>query len=130
MFILKVTKQNGSIEQSDFSTEQECLDWKQHLFDIGYVNDTCLFEIDATQPSIADISPRQIRMALLIQGLTESMIDEAISGLSSPQKEQAQIAWKYSTSFKRDNEAVEIIGALLSLNSAQLDVIWIGAKDL
>ena len=123
MYILKVKKEGKPDEQSDFATEQEAIDWQAHLVnDLGYVD--CTFEILQVNPPIEDISPRQIRMALLNLGLAENAIDGAISNLSSPQKEQAQIAWKYSTSFKRDAEAVAIIGALLSLSSEQLDQIW------
>jgi hypothetical protein len=57
-------------------------------------------------------------------GLTEAAIDSAISTLSSPSKEQAMIAWKYSTTFKRSEVAVAMIGALLSLSSEQLDGVW------
>lgn len=122
MYNLKVTKPDGSIEQSDFQTNQEAIDWQTHLGVLGYVD--CTYEISETNPPIEDISPRQIRMALLSLGLAENAIDGAISNLSSPSKEQAQIAWKYSTSFKRDAEAVSIIGSLLSLSSEQLDQIW------
>jgi len=163
MFNLKVTKQDGSIEQSDFATNQEALDWKIHLESLGYnfsesivhydaieAKEAILdesgielspaieavaacdetipapysFEISSINPPIEDISPRQIRMALLSLGLAENAIDGAISNLSSPQKEQAMIAWKYSTTFKREAEAVSMIGSLLSLSSEQLDQIW------
>jgi len=123
MFNLKVTKQDGSIEQSDFKTNQEAIDWQAHLEnDLGYVD--CTFLITETKEAIEDISPRQIRMALLSMGLTEAAIDSAISTLSSPSKEQAMIAWKYSTTFKRSEVAVAMIGALLSLSSEQLDGVW------
>lgn len=121
MFNLKVTKPDGSIEQSEFSTNEEAVNWQTHLEALGYIG---TFEIGSINPPIEDISPRQIRMALLSLGLAENAIDGAISNLSSPSKEQAQIAWKYSTSFKRDAEAVSIIGSLLSLSSEQLDQIW------
>ena len=129
MFNLKVIKQDNSIELSSFATEQEAIDWQAHLVnDLGYAD--CTFEILQTNPPIEDISPRQIRMALLSLGLTESAIDAAINSLSSPSKEQAMIAWKYSTTFKRENEAVAAIGALLNLSSEQLDALWKAAVVL
>lgn len=89
-----------------------------------------IIESELTAKAIEDISPRQIRMALLSQGLTESAIDSAINSLSSPSKEQAMIAWKYSTTFKRNAEAVAAIGALLNLSSEQLDALWKAAVVL
>jgi len=126
MYNLKVTKPDGSIEQSEFATNEEAVNWQTHLEAIGYIG---TFEISSINPPIEDISPRQIRMALLSFGLAENAIDGAISNLSSPQKEQAMIAWKYSTTFQREAEAVAIIGSLLSLSSEQLDSIWkVGAS--
>ncbi len=127
MFNLKVTKPDGSIEQSEFATNEEAVSWKTHLEAIGYIG---TFEISSINPPIEDISPRQIRMALLALGLTEAAIDSAINSLSSPQKEQAMISWKYSTTFKRENEAVAAIGALLNLSSEQLDALWKAAVVL
>jgi hypothetical protein len=121
MYNLKVTKPDGSIEQSEFVTNEEAVNWQTHLESIGYIG---TFEISSINPPIEDISPRQIRMALLSQGLTEAAIDSAINTLSSPSKEQAMIAWKYSTTFKRSEVAVAMIGALLSLSSEQLDGVW------
>lgn len=123
MYNLKVTKEGKPDELSSFATEQEAIDWQYNLENnLGYID--CSFEISSINPPIADISPRQIRMALLSLGLAENAIDGAISNLSSPQKEQAMIAWKYSTTFQREAEAVAIIGSLLSLSSEQLDSIW------
>ena len=123
MYTLKVTKADGSIEQSDFPTEQECLDWKTHLDIIGYIYESS--EVIAGTTVLADISPRQIRLALLSIGITEASVDTQIEALSSPIKEQAMIAWKYSTSFQRSVPTVAAIGAMLGLSSGQLDELWI-----
>lgn len=88
------------------------------------------YSITEQAAPIADISPRQIRLALLSLGLTESIVDTAINNLESPIKEQAMIAWKYSTTFQRNVPIIETIGALLSLNSVQLDEIWIAASGV
>lgn len=123
MFTLKITKADGSIEQSDFPTEQECLDWRNHLDAIGYVYESS--EVITVTTILADISPRQIRLALLSLGLTESLVDTAINNFDSPAKEQAMIAWKYSTSFQRTVPTVEAIGSVLGLSSEQLDSLWV-----
>jgi hypothetical protein len=79
---------------------------------------------------IDPISPRQLRLALLSLGKTESDIETIINSLASPVKEQVMIAWKYSTSFDRTVPMVEAIGALLGYDADALNNIWISAKDL
>jgi hypothetical protein len=79
---------------------------------------------------IASISPRQIRLALLALGITETMVDAAIATMPSPQKEEATIAWKYSTSFEREVPAVALIGTMLGYDSIGLDQLWIAAVAL
>lgn len=82
------------------------------------------YEIVSVSPRLEDISPRQIALALLSMGITESQVIAAINQLPSPQKEQGIIAWNRSNYFVRTEPAVAMIGALLSLNSTQLDDIW------
>lgn len=78
---------------------------------------------------IESISPRQIRLALLAIGKTDSDVESAINNLSSPDKEMAMIAWRYSTKFERSIPSVEAIGALLGYSSEELNQIWIAGKD-
>ncbi len=120
MFRLIVDGKNGH-EESEYPTEQECIDhhknnlshWGEHTYSIVPFGKT-----------LEDISPRQLRLVLLSMGKTEQDIDSTINQLSSPSKEQAMIAWKYSTSFVRSQPAVAMIGQMLGLTSDQLDVIW------
>lgn len=79
---------------------------------------------------LQDISPRQIRLALLSIGITGNMVELIMGQLPSPQKEQAIIAWQFSNSFKRDLPETAQIGAMLGLTSAQLDQIWINGIKL
>ncbi len=76
------------------------------------------------------VSPRQIRLALLSQGITESMIDATIGALPSPDKEAAMIAWRYSTSFERFLPIVEQIGIALGFDSIALNTLWENARSL
>lgn len=143
MFILKVTnKQTGQVEQSDFQTEAECETHKLALEAMGYsltdskdengniVPALYSFEIVNSKNPIGPISPRQIRLALLAIGITDSSIESAINMLSSELKDQAMIAWKYSTSFERNQPAVDMIGTIAGLNSEQLDALWIAGANL
>ena len=82
------------------------------------------YSIEEFVPPLADISPRQIALALLSMGITESQVIAAINQLPSPQKEQGIIAWNRSNYFVRTEPAVAMIGALMSLTTEQLDLIW------
>ena len=73
---------------------------------------------------LENISPRQIRLALLSIGITSAIVEAAIANLPSPQKDQATIAWNYSNYFSRTEPAVAMIGTLAGLNSEQLDNLW------
>ena len=182
MFKLIVTK-NGQTQQSDFATEQECLEHFEKYKDKGfwgkeeYSIDHPIVEavyatvIHPAEPALLDeskvevvpakeewsekvlvseeipawteivpreysyeilpviavlepISPRQLRLILLSLGVTESSVDATINSLPSPTKEQAMIAWKYSTMFERNQPMVEALAMALGLSMEQLDVIW------
>lgn len=132
MKTLKVTHlKNGTIERSDFSTDQECVEHKDHLENIGYdFTSDYSWEIESALDHFEIISPRQIRLALLSVGITQDNVKNMIALLPSPTKEQALIAWEYSTYFDRNAPLVESLGLSLGLTSVQLDNLWTQAKDL
>lgn len=72
---------------------------------------------------------RQARLALLGAGLLSS-VDVAINALSSPAKEAARIEWDYSSTVERHRSLVATLGAALGLTDAQLDTLFIQAKEL
>jgi hypothetical protein len=75
---------------------------------------------------IPSVTPRQIRLKLLMLGITESRIDEIINNLASG-KEFTMITWKYSTMFERQNPLVPIIENIMSFNSSEIDQLWLQA---
>jgi hypothetical protein len=87
-----------------------------------------------TPPPAAPVVPvqvtmRQARLALLAHNML-SQIDTAIASLPSPQKEEAQIEWDYSSTVVRDRELVVMIGQALGLSSSDLDALFIEAAEL
>lgn len=76
------------------------------------------------------ISPRQIRIALLNQGITASMIESSLNSLEEPQKSIALIEWEYATEFKRNHPLVPGVAAALGWNDEQLDDLWAYAITL
>lgn len=79
---------------------------------------------------ISEVTPRQIRLALLMSGVSISQIETALDGLPEPTKTVAKIEWEYSISFVRTNVLVDVVGQLLGWNDTQLDDLWILASGL
>lgn len=79
---------------------------------------------------IPDVTPRQIRQALVLSGVSMSTIESALASLPEPTKSLAQIEWEYSTMFIRSNPLVAQVGVALGWTSEQLDNLWKFAKTL
>jgi hypothetical protein len=70
------------------------------------------------------ITPRQIRQALLLSGVSLTMIDDALDSLPEPERSFAKISWDYAVEFDRDDPMVENVGLLLGWTSEQIDQLW------
>jgi len=79
---------------------------------------------------ITDVTPRQIRQALVLSGVSIPTIEAALASLPEPHKSLAQIEWEYSTLFIRKNPLVAQVGVLLGWTSNQLDDLWLFAGKL
>lgn len=80
--------------------------------------------------NIQDVTPRQIRQALVLQGISLADIDSALNSLEEPTKSLALISWEFSLSFERSNPLVAQVGQMLGWNDSQLDDLWIFAGSL
>ena len=79
---------------------------------------------------IKDVTPRQIRQALILSGVTMEMIENALDALEEPSKTMARIEWEYSTAFQRDRPFVDAVAQLLGWTSEQVDALWVLAASL
>lgn len=68
---------------------------------------------------IADISPRQIRMALTRAGLRDSVEAAVASG-----DQDLKDWYEFSTAFERSNPLVGAMGTALGVSSEALDGLW------
>ena len=80
--------------------------------------------------SLDPVSPRQIRIALLKNGITPEIISSALESLEEPQKSAALIEWEYATEFKRDHYLVPSVATSLGWSTEQLDSLWSYAVTL
>lgn len=77
------------------------------------------------------ITPRQLRLALLMRGITSDDVISAInSALPSPDKEAALIEWDYSIEFDRYHPSIDGISQILGFDSETTDLIWEEAGNL
>jgi hypothetical protein len=76
-----------------------------------------------------EVTMRQARLALLADGKLGD-VQSVIDSLSSPQREMAQIEWDYSSTVKRSNRFVALIGQALGYSEEDLDNLFIDAAKL
>lgn len=80
-------------------------------------------------PVPASVTMRQARLALLSAGKLAS-VGPAIDAMPSPQKEQAQIEWEFSSTVERHRPLVQAIGPMLGMTEEELDDLFILAATL
>lgn len=81
-------------------------------------------------PTIPDVTPRQMRQALVLMGVSLETIESALDALPEPHKSLARIEWEYSVAFQRQRPLVSQVAALLGWDSNQLDQLWYFAASL
>lgn len=97
------------------------------------VTQTLIDQIEAIVPPtipIKDVTPRQIRQALVLSNVAIADIDAAINSLAEPTRSLARIEWEYSVAFHRDRPLVAQVGQMLGWTNQQLDDLWALAATL
>jgi hypothetical protein len=82
-------------------------------------------QIVSTSAVPSSVTPRQVRLVLLAQGLLES-----VETLIASQDEATQITWKYASEFRRDDPLLNQLAVNLNLTAEQLDEFFIAAASL
>lgn len=83
-----------------------------------------LFENGKLFANIPDATPRQIRQALILSGVSIEMIEEALDSLPEPTRSLVKVEWEYSIAFKRNRPLVIQVGLMLGWTHKQLDDLW------
>lgn len=98
----------------------------------SYIRDLTQQEIDQRKPKLPDTcSPRQLRIALIQNGISPSVVDAQIDGISDPvQKEIASAEWEYALEIKKEHPLVGMIATSLNLTEQQVDDIFVLAVTL
>ncbi len=71
-----------------------------------------------------NLDGRQIRMALIAEGITLTEVQNAIDSLTEPSKSLTQVSWDYGTVFTHQDPLIQAIIALLGLTETQVDSIF------
>lgn len=77
----------------------------------------------------ASVTMRQARLALL-HAEKLGMVDLAIAGLPSPQKEAAQIEWEFAATVDRTSPILAMLSGALGMTSEELDQLFMLAATL
>lgn len=96
---------------------------------IGWSYDKGIFIAPPIPGTIPDVTPRQMRQALILYGVYD-LIEPALDQLPEPMKSLAKVEWEYSLAFQRTRPIVQQVGQLLGWNDDQLDALWIFAGTL
>lgn len=102
----------GELELPNSTTEEE---WAAKLAE---------YALPPITTDIPDVTPRQIRQALVLNGISLNDIDTALNTLPEPYKTLALVEWEYSNMFQRTRPLVASVGQMLGWTSGQLDSLW------
>lgn len=82
--------------------------------------------IDPNAPIVpASVTPRQVRLLLLQQGLLSS-----VEAMIAQQDEATKITWEFALEFKRSDPLLNALGQNLGLTEQQIDLFFIAAAEL
>ena len=75
---------------------------------------------------VAEITPKQLRLVLLENGINAKAVETAISSIpDETTREVAGIEWNYATGYQRNNENLIMITTdLLGLDALKIDAMW------
>jgi hypothetical protein len=76
------------------------------------------------------VTPRQARLALLQNGITDANIQAVIATIQEPEKSAVTIEWEYALEIRRNNTWVSSLGSALGLTEEQLDSLFELAETL
>lgn len=81
--------------------------------------------IEQVRSGMRPLSPRQLRLGLVREGISSKSVEAALDALPEGQaKEEAEIEWEYATEYKRLAPALLTIAAAIGLSPEQVDTMW------
>lgn len=72
------------------------------------------------QESIPSVTPRQLRLWLVRNGIALALVESVIDELPEPQRSEARIEWEYASIYHFEQPLVQGIGAAIGLDQAEI----------
>lgn len=86
---------------------------------------------EAQRELMPDLTGRQLRLALIGNGITTSQVTTAIGSIPNElDRDKAMVEWEYASSFARLHPLIATVGAALGLTDEQIDAMWLAALSL
>lgn len=80
---------------------------------------------------MSPITRRQLRLALVRNGISIASVDAAIAGMPNGQeKDEATIEWQDATTFDRMHPTLLFVGGALGLSPDAIDAMWAQAAEI
>jgi hypothetical protein len=95
--------------------------------------DAALLTADLTEPPEVpqEITARQAVQALILDGITEDMVDAAIAQIpDATQRSMVSAEWRRSQTFERNRPTLNALAGALGISQSQLDQLFIVGKGL
>lgn len=81
--------------------------------------------IDPSKPPTPPVTKRQLRLALVRNGIALSAVEDAIAAMPEGlSKEEAQIEWADASTFNRTHPTLLLIAGALGLTDSEVDAMW------
>jgi hypothetical protein len=80
--------------------------------------------------AVQAVSPRQMRIALVMSGISLETIEAVINSLPEPTKTVTRVTWEYSVEFQRNNPLLNTMAPILGLSKQQVDDLFTLASTL
>lgn len=96
-----------------------CIDGMDPQPQVGW-----LWDKGVLKKQFKPVSPRQIRLAMVLAGIDLNVIEQTFDLVPEPTRTFTKIAWEYAVEFSRDDLLVDAIGPLLGFSPQQIDDIW------
>lgn len=83
----------------------------------------------STDPVNYPLSARQLRLGLVRNGVSLATVQATIDALPSPQRDEAQIYWEFSTMINWEHPMTQALMALAGIDAKNAAAMWMVAKD-
>lgn len=124
--LLRVVTDDGTLD-----VPWPCQTWHREAIEAWLADGGEIAAYEPPLPVFPPLSARQLRLGLVMNGISLAQVEAAIAGIEDEQaRTAAQIEWEYASQFLRTHPLIDQIGAALGLTTEQIDTMWMSAIAL